>query len=92
MICGEENLDFVAMQKGTDYEGFTEHSTIIKFLWEILHEMTIEEKKAFLFFVTGSDRAPIKGLGELGLLIQRQSPDTDNLPTAHTCTNVFLLP
>jgi ubiquitin-protein ligase E3 A len=54
--------------------------------------MTLEEKKAFLFFVTGSDRAPIKGLGDLGLLIQRQSPDTDNLPTAHTCTNVFLLP
>jgi len=23
VICGEEHLDFVAMQKGTDYEGFT---------------------------------------------------------------------
>lgn len=42
MICGEENLDFVALQKGTEYEGFTEHCPIIKYLWEILHEMTLE--------------------------------------------------
>lgn len=30
------------MQKGTDYEGYTEASPIVKQLWEILHAMTIE--------------------------------------------------
>ena len=54
MICGEENLDFVALQKGTDYEGFTEHCPVIKYLWEILHEMNIEEKKDFLFLLRRS--------------------------------------
>jgi hypothetical protein len=49
-------------------------------------------KKAFLFFCTGCDRSPIKGLGSLGFVIQRQGPDTNNLPTAHTCNNVFMLP
>lgn len=54
--------------------------------------MDLDMKKTFLFFCTGSDRSPIKGLGSLGFVIQRQGPDTDNLPTAHTCNNVFMLP
>ena len=37
-------------------------------------------------------RAPVGGLQELGLLVQRSGPDTDRLPTSHTCFNVLLLP
>lgn len=37
-------------------------------------------------------RAPVGGLGHLGLIILRSGPDSDRLPTAHTCFNVLLLP
>ena len=37
-------------------------------------------------------RAPVEGLSGLKLTIQRGSPDTDRLPTSHTCFNVLLLP
>ena len=37
-------------------------------------------------------RAPVEGLSALKLIIQRGSPDTDRLPTSHTCFNVLLLP
>jgi hypothetical protein len=37
-------------------------------------------------------RAPVGGLGKLKVLIQRAGPDTDRLPTAHTCFNALLLP
>ena len=37
-------------------------------------------------------RAPVGGLRELVLLIQRSGPDTDRLPTAHTCFNALLMP
>jgi hypothetical protein len=40
IICGEENLNFTALQKGTEYESYTKDMPIIKQLWEILHEMT----------------------------------------------------
>ena len=40
----------------------------------------------------GSDRVPIKGLGSLPFVISRNGPDTDRLPTAHTCFNHLLLP
>ena len=32
------------------------------------------------------------GLLELSLLIQRAGPDSDRLPTAHTCFNALLFP
>ena len=38
------------------------------------------------------DRAPVGGLGKLTLVIQRGGPDSDRLPTSHTCFNVLLLP
>ena len=38
------------------------------------------------------DRSPIKGLGSLTFVISRNGPDSDRLPTAHTCFNHLLLP
>jgi len=37
-------------------------------------------------------RAPVGGLGQLRLVIQRAGGDTDRLPSAHTCFNYLLLP
>ena len=42
--------------------------------------------------VTGSNKAPIGGLGKLGFVIQRMGPDSMLLPTAHTCFDIILLP
>ena len=54
--------------------------------------MTLEQKQKFLKFFSGSDRAPIGGLAKLGFLVQRAGPDTNRLPTSHTCFNTLLLP
>ena len=35
-------------------------------------------------FITGSNKAPVGGLGELPLYISRHGPDSDRLPQAHT--------
>lgn len=37
-------------------------------------------------------RAPIGGLGALKCVIQRDGPDSNKLPTSHTCFNTLLLP
>jgi len=93
LVCGQRHLDFEALKKVTVYEGgFTESSQVVKWFWEVVDEMTLEEKLHLLSFVTGSDRAPVGGLGQLRFVIQRAGPDTDRLPTAHTCFNVLLLP
>ena len=52
----------------------------MRWLWEVLrHDFTLEQRRAFLAFTTGSDRAPVGGLGKLPLLIQRAGPETGEL-------------
>lgn len=66
---------------------------VVKWLWEVVREvMDDEEKRRFLKFFTGSDRAPIGGLGNLRCIIQRDGTDSNKLPTSHTCFNTLLLP
>jgi len=54
--------------------------------------MDEEQKKKFLSFCTGCNRAPISGLKSLPFYIGREGPDSDNLPTSHTCFNHLLIP
>ena len=66
----------------------------MQWFWEVVHSLQPEQQKQLLFFVTGSDRVPIKGLASLTppFTISRAGPPSDRLPTAHTCFNHLLLP
>ena len=93
IICGTQVLDFNELQKACHYEdGFTKSSITIKYFWEILLEFNEEQKKKFLFFVTGCDRAPIDGLISLPITISNGGSDLNQLPSAHTCFNNLILP
>lgn len=93
LICGSANLNFEELEiKGTNYEGYNKEHPTIKSFWSTVHNFTLEEKKKFLFFVTGSDRAPIGGLAKLGLVITKHGDDSNRLPTAQTCFNHLFLP
>jgi ubiquitin-protein ligase E3 A len=96
LMVGTPHLDFKELQANTEYIGEAswnkDHLTIVWF-WEVLHSsLSFEEKQKFLLFVTGSHKAPIGGLKNIGLKIQRMGPDSESLPTSHTCFNVLLLP
>ncbi|KAM9820047.1 ubiquitin-protein ligase E3A-like [Neosynchiropus ocellatus] len=93
LICGSRNLDFLALEESTEYDGgYNRDSRIVKEFWEILHSFGEDQKRLFLQFTTGTDRAPVGGLGKLKMIIAKNGPDTDRLPTSHTCFNVLLLP
>ena len=66
----------------------------VQWFWKVVHGLQTEQQKQLLFFVTGSDRVPIKGLASLTppFTISRAGPHSDRLPTAHTCFNHLLLP
>ena len=91
IICGTQNLNFKELQNAVRYEDYEKNSITIQYLWEILMEFSEEEKKKFLFFVTGCERAPIDGLGSLPFEISRNA-NIDELPSAHTCFNHLILP
>ncbi|XP_046395665.1 ubiquitin-protein ligase E3A isoform X1 [Ischnura elegans] len=92
LVCGSKNFDFNELEEATEYDGYTDDSPIIKYFWEIVHSMSLESKRKLLQFATGSDRVPVGGLSKLKLIIARNGPDSDRLPTAHTCFNVLMLP
>lgn len=93
LVCGSKNLDFGELEKSTEYDGgYTAESQTIKDFWSVVHSLTLDDKRKLLEFTTGSDRVPVGGLSHLKLVIARNGPDCDRLPTAHTCFNVLLLP
>lgn len=93
LVCGSKNFDFNALEETTEYDGgYTSDTSIIRSFWGIVHEFSLEQKRKLLQFTTGSDRVPVGGLSKLKLVIARHGPDSDRLPTAHTCFNVLLLP
>ncbi|XP_047519295.1 ubiquitin-protein ligase E3A [Pieris napi] len=93
LVCGSKDFDFNELEKSTEYDGgYTAESQTIKDFWSIVHSLSLEDKRKLLQFTTGSDRVPVGGLSHLKLVIARNGPDCDRLPTAHTCFNVLLLP
>ncbi|XP_076252231.1 ubiquitin protein ligase E3A isoform X2 [Rhynchophorus ferrugineus] len=93
LICGSKNFDFGELEISTEYDGgYSNDTQIIKDFWSVVHAFSLEDKRKLLQFTTGSDRVPIGGLSRLKLVIAKNGPDSDRLPTAHTCFNVLLLP
>ncbi|CAM9972017.1 unnamed protein product [Ectocarpus sp. 12 AP-2014] len=93
LVTGTSELDFEELAKATEYDGGygEDHHTILAF-WRAVGRMPAEEQRRLLMFVTGSKKAPLGGLGKLTFKIQRAGPDTDHLPTSHTCFNTLMLP
>ena len=77
LICGNLVFDFYELEKSVIYKnGYSKESLTIKAFWEIVHDFSEEDKKSLLFFITGSDRAPVRGLATLNIIIERNG---DNL-------------
>nr|XP_054753405.1 probable E3 ubiquitin-protein ligase HECTD2 [Lytechinus pictus] len=93
LICGSPDLDFHALEASATYEdGFSRKHPIVLSFWRLVHSINNDQKKKLLNFITGSDRVPLKGLSSLPIVIQRNGPDSERLPTAMTCFNRLLLP
>ncbi|KAG7370642.1 HECT-domain ubiquitin-transferase [Nitzschia inconspicua] len=93
LVVGTPDLDFTALEETAKYEGgFDRNDPVINNLWHWVQSASRETQLKFLKFCTGSNKAPIGGLGKLPFLVQRAGPDSMQLPTAHTCFNTLILP
>lgn len=93
LVVGSPELDFSALEKNTEYEGgFTSESPVIRNFWRFVSSASTDDQLRLLKFTTGSTKAPIGGLGKMNFKIQKAGPDSDHLPSAHTCFNTLLLP
>ncbi|CAD8173650.1 unnamed protein product [Paramecium octaurelia] len=92
LIIGLPTFDMRDLEASTKYDGYESNSEYIKYFWNCIHSLNVEMQKRFLFFCTGSDRIPVGGLKSIKFVIQKHGEDTEQLPSAHTCFNVLLLP
>lgn len=63
VVIGNEDYDWHEFETHAEYKGgYTSSDQTIRMFWEVFHELTLEDKKKFLLFLTGSDRIPIQGM------------------------------
>ncbi|XP_068089276.1 probable E3 ubiquitin-protein ligase HERC6 isoform X2 [Hyperolius riggenbachi] len=94
VVAGHANYDWTIFEQNTIYMGkYSKNHPTIKMFWKAFHKLTQEQKKCFLYFLTGNDKIPVFGLESTCMKISSFGvPKEDYLPEAHTCTQQLLLP
>jgi ubiquitin-protein ligase E3 C len=94
------SIDIEDLRRHTIYGGVyvvgddgLEHPTI-QLLWKVMKEMSDDERRAVLKFVTSTPRAPLLGFGTLNprFSIRDAGNDQARLPSTSTCVNLLKLP
>uniref|UniRef100_G1PK48 HECT and RLD domain containing E3 ubiquitin protein ligase 5 n=2 Tax=Myotis lucifugus TaxID=59463 RepID=G1PK48_MYOLU len=94
MIIGNTDYDWETFEKNAHYgQGYdNSHPTIVMF-WKALHKLTLEEKKKFLVFLTGTDRIQVKGLKSMKITFCCPEKGGEKEPIrALTCFSLLYLP
>merc|ERR1711957_157007 len=94
-FCGNPDIDVDILRRVVEYEGYDESDAVIEYFWEVLRELTNEERKRFLQFVWARNRLPMKESDfDAPFKIQKDNgKDGDQaLPSASTCFFSLTLP
>ncbi|XP_065256801.1 E3 ubiquitin-protein ligase HACE1 isoform X3 [Emys orbicularis] len=100
LLSGMPEIDVSDWIKNTEYtSGYEREDPVIQWFWDVVEELTQEERVLLLQFVTGSSRVPHGGFAHImgGSGLQNFTiaavPYTRNLlPTSSTCINMLKLP
>uniref|UniRef100_H3CY63 HECT domain-containing protein n=1 Tax=Tetraodon nigroviridis TaxID=99883 RepID=H3CY63_TETNG len=84
----------VRFEQNTVYEEpyDANHPNIVTF-WEAFDRLSAEEKKHFLWFLTGSERVPLGGMKSIKMAVATLANATElALPESLTCYHLLMLP
>lgn len=87
-------LDIHDLRQNSAFLNYEEDCPTLEYLWEVLEEMSEEDKRGFIKFVTSVPKAPLLGFSALSpkFAIRRAGDDDQRLPTSSTCVNLLKLP
>ena len=97
-ICGEEEFDLELLKNMTKYEDCSPSDLTIKYFWQFLEELSLEDKFNYIKFVWGRSRLPkdAKGFGnnkhKIILTKLHKEGGQAYLPISHTCFFELELP
>ena len=96
LISGYSTLDPAEWRSHSEIHGpsGSNAEVVIEWFWEMVAEMSNEERAKLLHFATGSSRLPLTGFGGVHptFNISVQGSEVEHLPHAHTCGNQLVLP
>lgn len=70
VVVGNEDYNWDEFETHAEYKnGYTSSDVSVRMFWEVFHELSLEDKKKFLLFLTGSDRIPIQGMKGIKVII-----------------------
>lgn len=73
VVIGNEEYDWELFESNCEYKnGYSANDQQVRWFWEVFHELSIEDKKKFLLFLTGSDRVPIQGMRDIKVRKKRK--------------------
>ncbi|KAG0372985.1 hypothetical protein BGX24_012320 [Mortierella sp. AD032] len=82
------------LQQNVVYSNFERTDPTIEYFWSVVEEMSEEDRRLLVKFVTSCARPPLLGFAELNpkLCIRNAGQEEDRLPTSSTCMNLLKLP
>ncbi|XP_014307555.1 probable E3 ubiquitin-protein ligase HERC6 [Myotis lucifugus] len=93
-IIGNTDYDWKQFEKNSVYEPeYHESHPTIQMFWKAFHKLTLDEKRQFLFFLTGNDRQTARGLQEMRITFR--CPETlseRDYPRPLVCHSILDLP
>lgn len=98
LVCGSTEVDINLLRQCTEYEDVSPDSALVKNFWEVLTEMSNDERTSFLRFVWARSRMPASAQDLLmnfklqAMKGQAETHPDDYLPHAQTCFFSLALP
>ena len=92
VIEGHPEIDIDGLERTTTYDDYTQQSQTIVDFWQIVRNMSPEQHRHLLEFVTASDRVPVNGMSSVTFIIQKNGDEDIRLPSSSTCYGRLLLP
>lgn len=76
LVEGSQDIDLDQLEEHTEYEsGYSAESTIVKDFWRAVRDLSPEQIRRLLVFVTATDRVPAKGMVDVQFVVQRSGND-----------------
>lgn len=93
LISGGNDIDINDWKTNVLYGGYFDDDITVTLFWEVVEEMTPNERCDLIKFVTSVSRAPLLGFCALSPKFGiHNSGASERLPTASTCVNLLKLP
>ncbi|XP_022074626.2 probable E3 ubiquitin-protein ligase HERC4 [Acanthochromis polyacanthus] len=97
VMVGKHFQDWEKLKQNTRYEGdFNSNHHTVQMFWEVFEELSENQKKAFLWFVTGFEQVPVLSKDKIAMKIRvRHVEDLDYdryYPETQTCFSELQIP